>query len=659
MRIPWTRWSLLVGSLGLATLGQFYFAHKPDYVWDGLVFYAVAIVLFLALFRVQDRPPVHARSGFQLGPQVLMRMLPILVGLLLACVTVLEVGEARTSYWPIFWTWVAAIGLYLLGFARRPSWVLRVRPTWEWGLVALLVLGAWLLRVWHVASVPWTLGGDEGSQGLWARGVLEGRVVNMFGLGWLSVPNMSFFWQAMWLRLFGDDVLGLRLPWTIIGALTVLGTYLLVRRLFDRWLAVLTAFLLATYHFHIHFSRLGSNQIADPFFVVWALYFLVLGWQSRRRWAWAASGAVAGLAFYGYAGGRQVPVILALLLAWAIVTRPRFWREHRGDMLAMLGAFLVVFGPMGLLAIRDPDNFNARINQTGIFQSGWLAAEMQRTGRTRLSLLGEQVMRAFLAFNLYLDRIAWYNASIPLMDFVSSIFFALGAAFSVSRLRAKTDRAGEGKEGPGEAGAGWRYAVFVIWFLVVVGIGGALTENPPSSERLISSAVPAVFFVAVALRALAGVLGDLLAWRDLNRRVLAGGLAILMAYISVRYYFGPYQASWVYGNGNGEVATRVGYYLRELGPGWHEYFFGAPRMYTDFSSTPFIAKDVTLSDVIDPLQAPPKGIDGQHKLIFVFLPERGSELKWVEQEYPGGTLEQVHRFGQPAGPLLFIAYKVT
>ena len=101
-------------------------------------------------------------------------------------------------------------------------------------------------------------------------------------------------------------------------------TYLLVRLLFSRGLALLVALLLAGYHYHLHYSRLGLNNIADPFFVAWALYFLVVGWQGNRRWAWAFSGVLAGLAFFFYTGGRQVPVILAGIVIWATLTERDF-----------------------------------------------------------------------------------------------------------------------------------------------------------------------------------------------------------------------------------------------------------------------------------------------------------------------------------------------
>jgi len=94
-----------------------------------------------------------------------------------------------------------------------------------------------------------------------------------------------------------------------------------------------------------------------------------------------------------------------------------------------------------------------------------------------------------------------------------------------------------------------------------------------------------------------------------------------------------------------------------------EYFFGAPRMYSDFGSIPFIAKDVRVQDVLEPLSGPPTFVDPNRKPVFVFLPERLGELERVKQAYPGGVEEQVHRvvIGEAPDehwPLLFVAYRV-
>ncbi len=139
---------------------------------------------------------------------------------------------------------------------------------------------------------------------------------------------------------------------------------------------------------------------------------------------------------------------------------------------------------------------------------------------------------------------------------------------------------------------------------------------------------------------------------------LAGAAVVLISAASLRFYFGPYQASWTYGGLNAEVATRLGYYLRDLGPGYKEYFFGAPRMWADFGSTPFLASETEIYDVKEPFAGSLDFVDPARKSIFVFLPERIGELDGVRQLAPGGTVEEVRRIpGDWDQPVLFTVYR--
>jgi len=658
------QWILLLGALGFGTLGQFYFAKKPDYFLDGLVFYIVAAICLILLVIPRRAPaPVGVAARRLWSRTEFLRSALIIGSVILGAITVVLLARPQTAYWPIFGCWVVAIGLSLCTFLPRPRWTRPALAAFvranalELSGIILVVAVAFLLRAWRVDTIPWTLSGDEGNFGRWAREALDGRMTNMFVTGHLSMPSMYIFWQAGWLRIAGDNMVGLRLPWAFMGTLSVLGTYLLIRRLFDIRLAFLTAGLVATYHYHIHYSRLGLNNIADPFFVVWALYFIVVGWQGKRRWPWALSGVLTGLAFYFYTGGRQVPIILAGIFMWAIILEPSFLGKHRTDLGAMLLGFVVTVGPMALFAVQHPDDFNARMNQIGIIQTGWLANEAARLGQTQLQILLDQFQKVFFAFNIYRDRTDFYKPIIPLLDFFPSILFLLGVALSIVQLH---DPAAETAAQTGSdrwAKPGWRYAVFVIWFFAAIILGGVLTESAPSSQRIISSSIPVMFFVAVAFRALTRVLGDLLPIPRLARLVLAGLLAFGLAWISVQYYFGPYQQSWIYGSYNAEVSTRIGYYMRDLGPEYKEYFFGAPRMYADFGSSQFIAKGIQVHDVVQPLTRAPDFVDPKYKPVFIFLPERTKELTFIRQAYPNGVQEEVRRINDSVGPLLFTAYR--
>jgi hypothetical protein len=203
----------------------------------------------------------------------------------------------------------------------------------------------------------------------------------------------------------------------------------------------------------------------------------------------------------------------------------------------------------------------------------------------------------------------------------------------------------------------WRYAVFVVWFFGVIIAGGVLTDNAPSSQRIVSSSIPAMFFVAVALREIVYAFVSLTGLPRLGRSVVALAIAVVLVVGSVRFYFGPYQESMVYGSFNGEVSTAIGYYMQRLGPGWKQYFLGAPRMWADFGSATFISNSPYL-DVVEPLAGPPAFVDPAYGAAFIVLPEREGDLAYIQQAYPGGWLEEVHRAAEGDSPLLFIVYTV-
>jgi hypothetical protein len=61
-------------------------------------------------------------------------------------------------------------------------------------------------------------------------------------------------------------------------------------------------------------------------------------------------------------------------------------------------------------------------------------------------------------------------------------------------------------------------------------------------------------------------------------------------------------------------------------------------------------------DIVEPLHAPPDLIDISQGTVFLFLPERTSELGWVAKAFPEG---KTHEFYDAGGELRFTAYTVA
>lgn len=648
---------LALGALALAGAAQHLFLQRAAFSWTALGLAALATAAISLVFArrrlwwVRGAGPEERRRDTTALPLAPWRIGLLLAAGLLMLLTLLALagdqpaGPRPDLNWTLA-TWALAVGCYLAAAAAPGAWLRRPRfaPA---ALLALLAIGALalLLRAWNIGAIPPTLSGDEGSQGLEAVRVLAGEIRNPFSTGWLGVPTMSFYFNAPGIALLGQNAAGLRLPWALVGVATVIAAYALVARLHGHTLALISAALLASYHYHIHFSRLGSNQIADGLFATLALLCLYRGYDRRSPFDYALCGAVIGVAQYFYAGARFAGILIAaVVVVLALRDGRRFWREQGQGVAILAGAALLSAAPMIQFALRFPAEYNARLNAVGIIQSGWLEREQALLNQGALPILVDQFWRAALAYNAYPDRTVWYGSPRPLFDLAHGALFILGLGFACTRL---FDR---------------RIFPLVAWWGGAIVLGGMLTESPPSSQRLVATAIPAIIFVALGLALLVQGTGHALgALRP--RRILAPVLGLataVLAALSVRYYFVEYTPTRVYGNANAVLATELAHYANDhLAPGSRLVFFGWPRMSADFGTLPYLAPHLERVDVHDPLGEPPgpELAPRSRQTAFVFVPERMGELSLVQFAFPNGVVEQAR--SPVDGSPLFTVYRLS
>jgi hypothetical protein len=557
--------------------------------------------------------------------------------------------KLEDNYNIVFLLWFGSIVLFVGAVFPRETAFIGWRSWWRridkrLALIVVFVLAvALLLRVWRLETIPFTLSGDEGSQGLEAVRVIEGKIRSPFSTGWLGVPTLSFYYNSLTIRLLGQNVTALRLPWVLIGTATVLTTFLLVKRLKGTPLALMTSGLLATYHFHLHFSRLGSNQIADPFFISLALLMLYRALDRENRLDWALTGVVTAAGLYFYAGARLTPIVMVVVLGYVFMRDAgRFWSKHGPGILVALAAFVIVGAPIIQYGVRFPDEFNARINQVGIIQSGWIEQAVEARGESVAAVLYDQFRRAALAFNYYPDRTVWYGLRQPLLNPLFGTVFLLGIGFGTLRLLGR--------------GADSRLAPVVAWWWGGMILGGMLTESPPSSQRLITLAIPVCFFIALALweiillaqRGVAGVSGKAL----LILSVILFGLSSLIT------YFLEYTPQRIFGGPNAELATEIAPYLREHTADNRFYFVGAPWVYWGIGTLPYLVPDADATDVTGPVEEfiSLGNVMPEKDAVFIFIPQRIGELELVQKTFPNGA--QTEFFSPVDGRVMVTLFEV-
>ncbi len=642
---------LIVG-LGFAFLGQFYFFYRREHVWEGVLFWCVAILSFGLLSRKVEWQEC-GRSSLRCpswGHRRSLRTLGMVGGLLLSALAgwLARRRPEMADFGDLLWLWLLGVAWFLLAFAppfsvreaasRLTHWFREHRV--ELAGLMVLLLAALVVRAVDLEHIPVNLGGEEGTWGLEGLAMLDGRLANPFSTGWVALPSMSFLVRAVPMRIFGETVVGVRVLSVLLGAATVWTTFLLARELWGRRVAWLAAILLVFGHYHIHYSRVAINNIADGLFFTLALYLLVRGLRSQRPYDFALAGAVMGLGWYGYFGARLIGIIAALYLTgWMIADRRFLAWQHWRLLLVLLGAALVVSAPLLLNYAAHPLDFAVGSSRVSIFGSGWLAREQEITGRSVTSLLLQQFWKSVSAFNYTLDPTFVYRPSIPLLDFVSGVLFILGMVWTTAHCRRPAN------------------GLLLLWFWLSVILGWVVTENPPSSQRMIGIAPALALSMGLGLNLLMELGQRVLGGR---RRLWAGGGVLVLAVVAVlnlHYYFVTYTPTRVYGNPTAEVTTDLARYLVQQDDNCVVYFYGQPWIYWDFGTLDFMAQGVDGVDIPPPGEGEAPVPDITRGARFVFIPMRLDELDVVRARYPGGTTKSFYSTAD--GRVLFTLYEVA
>jgi 4-amino-4-deoxy-L-arabinose transferase-like glycosyltransferase len=643
---------LLVSALLLGVAAQALWGRGEAALLQGALVWLLALSAYLwATHRMATQRPKDER-GLVSRFWHLMGRSWVRLGLV-ACALVgsLLVGGASLrrqpldARWDLLVGWLAAMLLAVaatVNWSGLKDWSRRlarrvIQPSPEAAALGALTLVAGALRFWSLESVPTVLSGDEASMGLEAARVLAGRLTNPFATGWLSHPTLYFFLQAPFVWLFGRTVSALRVSSALVSTLTVPLLYLFGRRLFGRHVALLASVILTGYHFAIHFGRLGMNNAWDPALALAALYGLDRA-ISERSGGWAVlAGLFGGMGAYFYMGARMVPILMVAYVLLASRGDRGFWRRAVPVLaLVALGAAMAAV-PLAMFWRAHPADMMARWRMLAIGPSGWLAEEAVRRGVSEATVLAGQLAKAALGWVLYTDPTFHYRATIPLLGMGSAVFFVFGLLVAARR---------------------WRYAgeaLVLIWVALVVLLGGALLENPPSSPRYVIAIPAAVTLVALGVDDLCQRLGRVHGVPASAVAALSGLVVVGLSVSSARYYLHTYTPLQAYGGPNTHVAHGVARHLQGLGERVYCYMVGAPRIYYDFATIPYLNPDVEGEDVVEAMLSTGDVPEAVGRTVFIVLPERSWELQAIEARYPGGTLL---RHLDERGQMLFASYLV-
>lgn len=619
----------------------------------GLILYALAgLLLAFSLRSLEEALPSFGELWHGTRPALPPRFGFWLTAAGLALLTASYTAQPRAAQdngYALAFTWILSLALFSFSLLRQTGWQApRLEDIRAWltqnrlelAFVLLLLMLAIALRTYDLEIHPYSMVNDEGEMGKGALCLLRGECRNIFAIGWASQSYVAYLPYALTVRLLGNDAaLPIRLVSVVTGTLAVLFTYLVSREAFGKRTALVAGLVLAALPYHIHFSRLGVDNIVDSLSSALILWLIMRAIRTGAPGYYLLAGIASGLCLYTYPGSRLAPALGLLAWGWAVITQGKFLRAQWRNLFILLAAALLTAAPLIGTYQSNPE-FNQRINSVGLLQGNRLQEEMDYTGLNAVQVLIAQFFKSSLPFIISEGAFNFFSSPRAYFTPPAAVFLMLGLAVAVWKLR------------------DWRLLAVLAWFFAPMVFGSALTVGPPSHQRMLGSAPASAILVALGLVTVTQALGGL---NQLLRRLATLLLLAFLLFTGYRdtvFYFSEYRASHLFEDLSNEITYESRTLIRSLEGNGRLYLIGEPMTKVHFGNFDYFNPDVEKYDfnVITPeaLASLPQDQDA----LFLAIPYREPDLRLVAEWLPGGTWIAERRRNQPEYPLYF-AYKVS
>ncbi len=362
--------------------------------------------------------------------------------------------------------------------------------------LAAVVVGALVLRLWRIDSLPPGFHFDESFEGMEAWRILTDPTYRpVFLTGNFGVAPVNSYANAVTFglfRLFGGEAgpTAMRVTAAVFGTLGVVAAYALareVRYLDPRRLTLafplLAAAMLATMRWHIHFSRMGIEPILVPLLWASATFLLLRGWRLRSWISYSLCGVVLAAAMYSYQGAWIVPFLMVPVVChlWLVNRRAHDSLRPLAGPLLSAGIALLLVLPLGWFFARNPDLLILRPAQIAV--TGAETGPQTGTAATPLeNAFASALMFAPLGQTGDIDprRNLPGEAALNWWQFLP---FAAGALLALWRVRNPA------------------YSTLLVG-LVGLLLPGVFSEYAPHFHRILGATVPTALLCALGLDAL-------------------------------------------------------------------------------------------------------------------------------------------------------------
>jgi 4-amino-4-deoxy-L-arabinose transferase-like glycosyltransferase len=374
-------------------------------------------------------------------------------------------------------------------------------------VLVLVVLLALFLRVYRLSDYPVGLNADEAAIGYNAYSLLNtGK--DEFGHSWPInfqsfndfKPGLYFYLVLPWVKVLGLNEWAVRLPSAILGTLTVLVIFFLVKELFgptekSQNLGLLAALLLAISPWHLHFSRGGWETNVATFLMVLGSWLFLISLKKPKFFVFCVLSFASSM--FTYHSARVVVPLLGLGLAifnWRKVVIKKNWRWLTVAILE--GGLLLAI----LLFSMTGEAGASRFSGVGIFADEgplWRVNELRGQHTDPYASFPKIIHNKYTEYGIqFLDNWSRHFYGQFLFIYGDEIqrnrvpetgqLYLVEIPFLIwglsSLLRKKP--------------SGWQ---FLLWWLAVAPVASALTFQSPHAIRALNLVIPLMIITAYGI----------------------------------------------------------------------------------------------------------------------------------------------------------------
>ena len=313
-------------------------------------------------------------------------------------------------------------------------------------LTAILILAV-ITRFALLSTYPYiTIADEVRDAGLNAVLIRTGAIKDFFGFGsyegyGVFIPVISYFF----LPFFKHSSLIYLIPTAFFGVLTIMLTYLCMRFIFGRLMALASSIFIIGSILHLHYSRSYFVVTSDALFSIIIILLVYISLTYRRLIFYLLTGLIIGLSIQFYSGIWAL-VLSAIIYLFLQNLAFVFYRKHNQRLRWRQFLDIGIFFLIGLIAGIGPKLNNFNLINLHLSNSSHTGTFFTTTTFTSFSIIDKSIflinnyVHALLSYVYEPMKSIYLYYKMSFVDFPINLLFIIGFVLMVFAWRKKEDQ---------------------------------------------------------------------------------------------------------------------------------------------------------------------------------------------------------------------------